>query len=77
MSDFLKGIKRDITHFKELKVPKHWDEWQCSMVALARGQGVDEVLNPAYTPSGSEAQLLFQEKQKDMYSVFERVLLCF
>ena len=75
VSDFQKGIKRDITHFKELKDPKHWDEWRRSTVALARAQGVDEVLNPDYTPSGSDAQLLFQEKQKYMYSVFERVLL--
>jgi len=75
LTEFKKGIKRDPSLFPILKDEKQWDTWRHSTVALACAQDMVEVLNPAYHPSDAEQTLLFTEKQKYMYAVFERTLL--
>ena len=71
---FKKGIKRDPTLFSVLKGNKDWDSWKRNLVATARAQDVEEVLQPNYTPVSAEDTELFDEKQKYMYSVFDKVL---
>ena len=75
VTEFRRGIKRDMILFPTLKDDKAWDGWRRATIAQARAQIVEEVLNPTYTPSSVEIRELFDEKQKYMYAVFERNLL--
>ena len=75
ITDFKKGIKRDASLFPTLKDEKQWDNWKRDTTALANAQDVAEVLNKDYKPSTPEDTLLFDEKQKYMYSVFICTLL--
>ncbi len=51
-----------------------FDSIHRTLKAQARYQGVDDILNPTYKPTTTEDIALFDEKQKYMYSVFERIL---
>ncbi len=73
LSEFKKGIKRDVLLFVVLKDLKQWDSWHHSTVAQACAQDVYDVLDPAYKPLPPEKDL-FKAKQRYMYAVFERVL---
>ena len=44
-------------------------------MAQARAQDLDDVLNISYVPTTKEEILLFNEKKKFMYAVFEKTLL--
>ena len=72
---FMKGIKRDVSLFPTLKNKESWDNWNRSLHAIARTQGVADVLNHNYTPGTQEEKDLFAVQNKFMYSVFERTLL--
>jgi hypothetical protein len=71
VADFKKGIKRDPTLFLAFKMEKQWVSWQRSTLAQARAQDVADVLDPTYVPSLPEDKLLFEEKQKYLYAVFD------
>jgi hypothetical protein len=72
---FRKGIKRDPTLFPKLKDEKHNDTWHRALLTQARAQDVDQVLDPAYSPSTQEDIDLFEWKKKYMYAVFENNVL--
>ena len=72
--EFKKGIKRDPAAFTVLKDNKQWDNVQRTLHAQVRYQDVAEVLDPNYLPKTSEDVLLFDEKQKYMYAVLEKIL---
>ena len=42
---FLKQVKHDVTQFPSLKSEEHWDNWNFALCAVARTQGVAEVLD--------------------------------
>jgi hypothetical protein len=75
VTDFKIGIKRDVNLFPKLKTDKGWDSWKRTVVTQARMQDVSEVLDPTYVPTTPVMKLLFVEKQKFMYAVFDTVLL--
>ena len=72
LNDFKRGIKRDKSHYKELKDDKQWDRWQRATIDTARSHGCEEVFDPGYDPAFiyQEEEEIFDEKQKFMYSVF-------
>jgi hypothetical protein len=72
--EFKKGIKRDPASFTVMKDNKQWDSVQRTLTAQTCYQDVDDVLNPAYVPQTIEEIALFDEKQKYMYSVLERII---
>ena len=72
--DFKKGIKRDAMSFTVLKENKQWDSAHRTLKAQAKYQDVDDILDPNYVPNPGEATALFEEKQKYMYTIFERIL---
>jgi hypothetical protein len=74
VSDFKKGIKRDMSYFPTLKQDKQWDNWNRATIAQARAQDVSNVLDPKYTPTDPTEIALFQEQKKYMYAAFERHL---
>jgi hypothetical protein len=51
-----------------------WDTWNRSIVSIARAQAVEQVLDSTYKPALPDEALLFEEKRKFMYAVFERTL---
>ena len=75
LRDFLRGIKCDVSLFKDLKDDAAWDNWNRSTKAQANAQGLEDILNPAFRPDTSDDKALFNEKQKFMYAVFEKTLL--
>jgi hypothetical protein len=75
VTDFKRGIKRDVNLFPKLKTNKGWDSWKRTIVTQARMKDVSEVLDPTYVPVTPTMKLIFDEKQKIMYAVFNTVLL--
>ena len=72
--DFKKSIKRNKSDYTVLTQDKQWDDWLRSTRATAATHDCDEVLNSTYKPKGQENIDLFEEKQKFMYSVFDKCL---
>jgi hypothetical protein len=75
LSEFKKGIKRDVQAYPDLKQDKGWDAWNRGTISQARSQDVSEVLDMKYSPNDPIDVALFGEKQKFMYAVFEKHLL--
>jgi hypothetical protein len=72
---FKKGIKRDPASFTVMKDSKQWDSVHRTLKAHTCYQDFDDILDPCYRPTTAEDSIaLFAEKQKYMYSVFERTL---
>ena len=66
---FRRGIKRDQSLFPVLKDEKDWDDWQRRVRTQATAQGVEDVLDPNYSPSPYD-HALFREQNKYMMAVF-------
>ena len=73
-TDFAKSIKRDKSHYADLKDEQRWEKWKRDTYIQAQAHGVAEVLDASYKPTTTEEKLLFLEKQKFMMSVFNSVL---
>jgi len=43
--DFLRGVKRDITHYEEFKRDDQWDEWSGAFIATIDMHGCKNVIN--------------------------------
>ena len=69
-----KGIKRDMSIFKELKRVKDWDQWDTQFRANVATQGLSRVLDNTFIPKTYEDRALFQQQQHYLYAVFARVL---
>jgi hypothetical protein len=63
---FNKSMKRDAGLYPVITQDAQWDNWNCSLVAIARAQAVDQVLDPTYLPVLPDDIALFAEKQKYM-----------
>jgi hypothetical protein len=72
--EFKKGIKRDPASFTVMKDNKQWDSVHRTLKAQTNYQDVADVLDPSYVPKSAEDIALFDEKQKYMYSVLEKIL---
>ena len=73
-SDFCKGVKRDIALFQVLKNESNFDTWRRTLKTQARAQNVFEPLDLDYIPTDDEEMELFDEKQKFITAVFDKVL---
>ena len=74
LKDWKKGIKRDMSIFKELKRVKDWDQWDTQFRADVATQGLSRVLDSTFVPKTYEDRTLFQQQQHYLYAVFVRVL---
>ena len=75
VDEFKKGMRRDPSAFSRISDDKQFDNWRRTTVAQARAQGVDDVLNPSFKPGNEPDKIaLFQEKQKYMYAVFDKIM---
>ena len=74
VSDFKKGIKRDKSHYRELKEKGYWDEWRRATSATASSHGCNPILDTGYMPKSQDERDVFAEMQKFMYDVFVSTL---
>ena len=71
---FRKGIKRGETAYPTLKDERYFDSFSRSLYITAKSHECEDVLDPEYTLSNSEKELLVA-KQAFMFSVFDKHLL--
>ena len=65
----LKGIRRDVNAYKELKEDRFYDSWIKSIRANAKLHGVAPVLDKNYQPIGEEAIDEFDDMQTYMWAI--------
>ena len=70
-SEFRRGVKRDKSHYMELKEDKHFNSWNRGFVATAFMHHTQHVLDGDYKPVTATEISLFKEMQIFMYAVFE------
>jgi hypothetical protein len=73
-SEFQKGVKRDKSHYSNLKDDKYFNTWNRGFVATAYMHHTHMVLDGDYIPRTAPEQTLFKEMQIFMYAVFEENL---
>ena len=71
---FKKGIKREETQDPTLKAERYFDGFSRSLYITAKSHECEQVLDPEYTPSNAEKDLV-EAKQIFMFSVFDKHLL--
>ena len=69
VSEFKKGIKRDISSYPVLKDNRFFDKFELEFTTIAKAHDVIEVFTPSYKPSGNDEKALFKEKLKFGMSV--------
>ena len=69
-AEFRKGIKRDKSHYKEIKDEKQWDDWKRSTISTVYAHGCENILSQSYVPATPDDTILFIEQQKFMYDVW-------
>ena len=72
--EFRRGVKRDKSHYTNLKEDKHFNSWNRGFVATAFMHHTHRVLDEHYVPKTPIEIGLFQEMQTFMYAVFEERL---
>ena len=74
--EFKKSVKRDKAQYDVLTDDADWDAWKPEFLVQAHSHGLDNVLNPDYSPdpANSNAVALFNEQNKFAMTVFTRVL---
>ena len=73
-SNFMRGVKRDKSHYKQFKLERYWDDWNRGFRATAKTHDMTEILDSSYVASSPDDQAVFAAKQTFMYSVFEEHL---
>ena len=74
LCDWEKGVKPDMTIFRELKNVKEWDQWDTQFRADVSTQGLSSVLDSNFRPQTFKDKVLFHEQQQYLYAVFVRIL---
>ena len=72
--EFMKGSKRDPSHFTELRNFTQWDNWDTEFSTLTKVQNCASILDETYMPSTTEEQELFEKQQLYMYSVLMKIV---
>ena len=76
LTDFQKGVKRNITDYPDLDTEKEFVNWNEKLRATALIHQVDQVLqlDPLYAPANSADADLFSYKKVFMYTVFSSII---
>ena len=71
------SIKRDVTHYNKITKLAVYFQWYESFKKVARAQGLENILDPTYTPQpGTQEEELFIEQQKYMDYVLDATFQC-
>ena len=74
LCDWEKGVKPDMSIFRELKNVKEWDQWDTQFRADVSTQGLSSVLDSNFRPQTFKDKVLFHEQQQYLYTVFVHIL---
>ena len=74
VQEFRRGVKRDKSHYDDLKDDKYFSSWNRGFAATARMHHTHLVLDETYAPNSEEEYAVFREMQVFMYAVFEEHL---
>ena len=74
VQEFRRGVKRDKTHYENLKDDKYFNTWNRSFVATAHMHHTQLVLDETYVPKADSDVAVFKEMQTFMYAVLEEHL---
>jgi hypothetical protein len=74
LDEWRKGVKRGMTQYPTLKHDHQFDAWNRETKAVADSQGLSNVLNPKYVPTGIESLVLLKEQNIFMFAVFNKTL---
>jgi hypothetical protein len=69
--EFRRGVKRDKTHYADLKDDKYFNTWNRGFVATAHMHHTQHVLDEKYIPTTEIDIAVFKEMQTFMYAVLE------
>ena len=72
--EFIKGVKRDPTHYKDFTDDRKWVTWHRHFTALAATHNLDSILDANYKPTKPDEVELFKVQQVFAYSIFDRCL---
>ena len=72
--EFRRGIKRDKSHYEDLKDDKYFSSWNRGFVATARMHHTYFILDEKYSPVTPDEKTVFKEIQVFMYAVLEEHL---
>ncbi len=76
LSNFKRGMKRDVSHYTPLKDEKYFEAYKRDLEATAASHLCSEILDEHYSPPlDSASRELYELKQQVMYSVFNKTLL--
>jgi hypothetical protein len=71
VQEFRRGVKRDKTHYEDLKDDKFFNTWNRGFVATAHMHHTQLVLDETYIPKTDSEKAVFKEMQTFMYAVLE------
>ena len=74
LSDWKKGVKHDMSIFRELKKVKEWEQWDTQFRADVATQGVSRVLDRNFQLQMYDDKVMFREQHQYLYAVFVRIL---
>ena len=74
LASFIKGVKRDISQYPEIKDDRFFENWHRSFLAVAKSHRIDDVFDVNYVPSSPDETMLFEEKQKFAFTVLDAKL---
>ena len=63
VAEFLKSIKRDVTHYEILKDERFWDSWHRPFVVTARSHGLEKLLAKEYKPKDENLPLIAEQEK--------------
>jgi Reverse transcriptase (RNA-dependent DNA polymerase) len=69
--EFRRGVKRDKTHYEDLKDDKFFNTWNRGFVATAHMHHTHLILDEGYYPKTDNERAVFKEMQTFMYAVLE------
>jgi hypothetical protein len=66
--------RRSAALYPVLKDNKHWNNWNCSVLAQAQAHDLKEIFDTTYQLSNKEEKKLFREKQKFAYALLNWIV---
>jgi hypothetical protein len=70
-SDFVKSIKKNVSDYLVFKEARLWPKWHRHLINMTRAHGLENVLNPSYSPTTSDEITLILHQKYFLFQIFE------